>query len=165
MRRADIRIRKAGKEDTSLITGIVRRSFQGVAERFGLTPVNCPKHPSNCSAEWIERDLSRGVIYYILENSGIPAGCAALEQAQTTCYLERLAVLPEERNHGFGTALVRNVLLKAQTLGAESVSIGIIADQTDLKEWYEKIGFRSGETRDFSHLPFRVLFMSYSLRG
>jgi GNAT superfamily N-acetyltransferase len=156
-------IRRADSGDIPLLTGIIRRSFQTVAERFGLTPENCPKHPSNCSVDWIERDLSRGVQYFILENDGNPAGCAAMEHAPGACYLERLAVLPEERGKGYGLALVRHILMKAEALGAGEVGIGIIAAQTDLKEWYEKIGFIAGDIRDFPHLPFRVLFMSCPL--
>lgn len=156
-------IRQAGIGDIPLLTGIIRRSFQDVAGRFGLTPENCPKHPSNCSTDWIERDLSRGVEYFILELDGKPAGCAAMEYVPGACYLERLAVLPEERRHGFGLALVRHIQTKARTLGAETVGIGIIAAQTDLKDWYEKIGFIPGDTKNFPHLPFRVLFMSCPL--
>jgi len=163
MDKSDSSIRDAGVRDIPLLTGIIRKSFQDVAERFSLTAQNCPKHPSNCSSNWIERDFSRGVRYFILENDGKPAGCAAMEHAPGTCYLERLAVLPEQRGRGFGLALVRHVLVKAGSLGVGDVGIGIIAAQTDLKEWYEKIGFIAGDTRDFPHLPFHVLFLSYPL--
>jgi GNAT superfamily N-acetyltransferase len=156
-------IRQTASDEASLVADIIRRSFQDVAERFRLTPENCPKHPSNCSTEWIERDLSRGVHYYILETNGKPAGCSAMEQTSVACYLERLAVMPEARGNGFGTALVRHILERAGTLGAGEVGIGIIAAQRELREWYEKIGFIAGVTKDFSHLPFRVQFMSYPL--
>jgi len=43
------------------------------------------------------------------------------------------------------------------------ISIGIIAAQTDLKRWYQKIGFIEGGTKGFEHLPFRVTFMIYHL--
>jgi GNAT superfamily N-acetyltransferase len=159
-----IHIKKAGPADVSLLTGLIRDSFRDVAERFGLTLENCPKHPSNYTGEWIKKDLARGVTYYILERDGEPVGCAAIEQASTDlCYLERLAVLPGERCNGFGRALVNNVLIKAATLGAQEVGIGIIAQHTELKEWYRKIGFVEDETKDYEHLPFRVTFMKYTL--
>ena len=159
-----IHIKKALPTDVSLLTSLIRDSFKDVAERFGLSAENCPKHPSNSTDEWIEKDLARGVIYYILEKDGNPVGCAAIEPASNdVCYLERLAVLPNERGNGYGRALVTNVLLKAKTLGAQEVGIGIIADHTELKEWYRKIGFIEGDTNDFKHLPFRVTFMKYEL--
>jgi len=41
--------------------------------------------------------------------------------------------------------------------------IGIIAAQTDLKRWYQEIGFIEGDTKEFKHLPFLVTFMIYNL--
>jgi GNAT superfamily N-acetyltransferase len=164
MRGKTIHIRQASSVDTTLLAGIISNSFRNVAERFGLSDENCPKHPSNCTDEWVQKDLARGVIYYILEKDGNPVGCVAIEPASNdVCYLERLAVLPNERGNGYGRALVTNVLLKAKTLGAQEVGIGIIADHTELKEWYRKIGFIEGDTKDFKHLPFRVTFMKYEL--
>ena len=164
MRGKTIHIRQASSVDTTLLAGIISNSFRNVAERFGLSDENCPKHPSNCTDEWVQKDLARGVIYYILEKDGNPVGCVAIEPASNdVCYLERLAVLPNERGNGYGRALVTNVLLKAKTLGAQEVGIGIIADHTELKEWYRKIGFIEGDTKDFKHLPFCVTFMKYEL--
>lgn len=37
------------------------------------------------------------------------------------------------------------------------------AAQTELKEWYQRLGFIEGETREFEHLPFSVTFMSYEI--
>lgn len=139
-------------------------SFQDVAERFGLTQENAPRHPSNCTQDWIQKDLERGVTYFIIENENFIKGCVALEQANSeVCYLERLAVLPNQRHRGFGEALVAYGLSKAKLLGVHRVKIGIIAEHTELKNWYKGIGFVEGESKDFSHLPFRVTFMSYEV--
>ena len=157
-------IRKARSDDISTVSDIIRESYRDVADRFGLTPENCPKHPSNCTDAWITRDRGRGVVFYMLERGGTPIGCAALEKADADlCYLERLAVRPEHRRSGFGTALSRHVLAQAAASGAVRVSIGIIAAQTELKRWYRQMGFSEGETRTFDHLPFQVTFMMCSL--
>jgi N-acetylglutamate synthase-like GNAT family acetyltransferase len=159
-----IRIRKANSADIALLSSIIRKSFRDVAVKFGLTPENCPKHPSNCTDDWITNDFARGVIYYLLELNGLPVGCVAIEKATNDlCYLERLAVLPEKRCKGFGNQLAHQVLDTARAWGTKSISIGIIAEQTDLKMWYQKIGFKEGETKEFSHLPFCVCFMTYEI--
>jgi N-acetylglutamate synthase-like GNAT family acetyltransferase len=159
-----IHIRKADAVDVPLLSRLIRDSHQDVAERFGLTPDNCPKHPSNCTDEWIEKDLIRGVTYYIMEHNDVPVGCAAIEKASPdVCYLERLSVLPDQRRRGLGTALVHNVLLKAKTLCATELNIGIMANHNELKEWYRRIGFIEGETTVIKHLPFNVTFMKYHL--
>ena len=157
-------IREANSGEIPILSGLIRNAFRGVAERFGLTRENCPKHPSNCTDEWIENDLDRGVIYYVIENDCISAGCVSLEKAgPDLCYIERLAVLRESRRNGFGRVLVDHVFAQARVLGAKQISIGIIADDTDLKRWYSKLGFVEIETQAFQHLPFLVTFMSYEI--
>ncbi len=157
-------IRKANANDVSLLANLIRNSFQDVANRFKLTPQNCPKHPSNYTDQWVENDLKRGVIYYILEDNSEAAGCVALEKADDDiCYLERLAVLPGKRQKGFGLALVNRIFSDAGAMGAKKISIGIIADDVELNRWYQKIGFIEGEKKTFQHLPFMVTFLSYDL--
>ncbi|MDH3803758.1 MAG: GNAT family N-acetyltransferase, partial [Deltaproteobacteria bacterium] len=88
----------------------------------------------------------------------------ALEKANPDlCYLERLGILPQSRQKGFGKALVDHVFAEARALGAKQISIGIISDDTELKLWYQRIGFVEKETKEFAHLPFLVTFMSYEL--
>jgi len=106
--------------------------------------------------------MNRDVTFYILENKGQPVGCAALEKINDeVCYLERLAVLPGERRQGFGEALVKHVLSEARQLDVYRVQIGIIAEHTELHDWYEKLGFEEVESRKFPQLVFPVTFMAY----
>jgi len=159
-------IKAATLQNVSILSGLIRKSYRNVAQRFDLTPENCPKHPSNCTDEWIRNDFARGVSYYILEHNGQPAGCAALEIPDPdTGYLERLAVRPDNRRKGFGRKLVDHVFHQAKDSGINKISIGMIAPQTDLKRWYQKIGFIKGDTEEFTHLPFPVTFMSYHFPG
>jgi N-acetylglutamate synthase-like GNAT family acetyltransferase len=160
----NFKIRKCTQEDIGILVKIIRDSFKDVAERFGLTRENAPRHPSNCTEDWIQKDIERGATYFIIENENSPVGCVALELADSdACYLERLAVLPGQRRQGFGKALVTHALSEAELRGAHRVSIGIIAEQTELKNWYKRIGFVEGESKEFPHLPFRVTFMSYEV--
>jgi predicted N-acetyltransferase YhbS len=157
-------IKTANASDAPLLSGLIRESFRDVAERFNLTPENCPKHPSNCTEEWIQKDLARGVTYYVLIYQGIPVGCVAMERANPElCYLERLAVLPTHRRKGLGKALVDHVFSEVKASGAGEISIGIVAQQTGLKRWYQKLGFIEGETKEFAHLPFQVTLMMNKL--
>jgi N-acetylglutamate synthase-like GNAT family acetyltransferase len=159
------KIRICTKGDSQILAETTRKSFQDVAERFGLTRQNAPHHPSNCTVDWIRKDMERGVTYFATENRNHVVGCVALERASTeVCYLERLAVLPGHRRRGFGKALVEHVLSEARLLGARCVSIGIIAEHTELKNWYKGLGFVEGESKEFPHLPFRVSVMTYEMK-
>ena len=158
------KIRTGTQKDVAVLTEIIRSSFRDVADRFGLTQENCPTHPSSCTVDWVQRDMDRGVFYFILEDDGLASGCVALEPAGSDlCYLERLAVRPPQRHRGFGRALVEYVLAESKRFDARRVNIGIIAEQTELKNWYQKIGFVEAETKEFAHLPSRVTFMSFAV--
>lgn len=157
-------IKEARPTDVSDLSNLIRKAYRDVADRFQLTPANCPKHPSNCTDDWIEKDLERGVRYFIMMRANTPVGCVAIERPEgDLCYLERLAVLPQERNKGFGRQLVEHVFRTAREEKAKKISIGIIAKQADLKQWYQNIGFIEGETKEFNHLPFQVCFLTYEL--
>lgn len=164
MNHRNIIIRDARPNDAELLARIISASFHDVAVRFALTAENCPKHPSNCTTAWIEADRSRDVQYFILCYGQRPVGCVGLEQpGPDLCYLERLAVLPDMRCRGFGRALIRHALERAAAKGVRRVSVGIIAEQMELKHWYAAYGFVDVHTKRFPHLPFQVRLMELDL--
>lgn len=157
-------IRKANDSDIETLADVIRSSYATVAQSYNLTPDNCPKHPSNCTSDWLRKDVERGVIYYLIEKGSSILGCIAMEKAnQETCYLERLAVMPEMRNRGLGHLLFGYFLNEAKSLGFNKIGIGIIAKQRELKEWYEKLGFVETGRKTFAHLPFEVAFMELNI--
>jgi N-acetylglutamate synthase-like GNAT family acetyltransferase len=157
-------ITEASEADAELLASLIRDSFADVAKRFGLTPENCPTHPSNCAPEWIQAAFAKGVEYYLLRTSDRPAGCVALERvSDDVCYLERLAVLPSFRRNGLGETLVSHVVARAEELGLRAIEIGTIAAQTELRQWYERQGFEVTRVASFERLPFDVAFMRKTL--
>jgi len=158
------KIRICTKEDAQVLAETIRRSFLDIADRFGLTQDNAPRHPSNCTGDWIREHMQRGLTYFAIEDNSHVVGCVALELVNSeTCHLERLAVLPNRRRRGFGKALVEHVLSEAKRLGVNYVSIGIITDHTELRDWYKRLGFIEGESKESPDLPFGVTFMSYAV--
>ena len=154
-------IRDATKADIDTLVTLLRGSFRDVAERFELTIENCPKNLAFCTKERIKNDFDRGLRYYILEKDSRPCGCVAIEKAgPDVCYLQRLAVLPQHRRKGYGKALVNHIFYQAGKNGAHRVEIGIISEDTKLKNWYKQFGFVQKSTNKFEHLPFIVAFMS-----
>jgi ribosomal protein S18 acetylase RimI-like enzyme len=157
-------IRPINANDMQTLVDLIRRACATVAEQFGLTPENCPKSPAFYTIGRLEEDIDRGVQYYLLEDAAEVRGCVALERAKPDiCYLERLAILPEHRSKGFGTALVRHAFTEAAVLGVKRIEIGIIAEDTKLTEWYRRFGFELTGTKTFDHLPFVVAFMAKEL--
>ena len=156
-------VRTAGRQEISLLAHLIRESYQDVAERFNLTPHNCPKHPSSCTRDWVEKDMIRGVVYYCLDQEKKSIGCAAFEKSSAEeGYLERLAVLPGYRQNGIGKFLVDHVFEVAKISGVSRIGIGIISEQLELKRWYVNMGFVEQEIKTFSHLPFKVSLLAYT---
>ena len=153
-------IRKAKRTDIDVLVNLLRGSFRGVAERFGVTEKNNPKFLAFCTNERIENDLEKDLTYYILVEDDLPCGCVALERTGTdVCYLMRLAVLPEHRGKGYGKMLVHHTFKKSLTYGARRVEIAMISKDRKLKRWYKKLGFIQKGTKKYDHLPFIVAFM------
>lgn len=161
-----MQIREASHADLPTIAMLVRESNKDVAVKFGLNAENCPKHPSFCTENWVQADLTRGETYFILEEKSEPIGCVAYEgPSPGLAYLNRLSVLPAHRNKGSGARLVQHIVEHARGLSVQTISIGVIGEHIDLQRWYHKLGFKDGETKRFPHLPFSVKYMSYVLPG
>ena len=157
-------IREASPSEAGLVANLVADSNRGVAERFGLTAENCPKHPSQCTESWGRADLARGERYFIACDGARPIGCVAYERARVDlAYLNRLSVLPAWRRQGVGERLVRQVIDLARADAVATISIGVIGEHQELQRWYRKLGFVDGEVRTYAHLPFAVRYMSYPL--
>jgi ribosomal protein S18 acetylase RimI-like enzyme len=78
-------------------------------------------------------------------------------------YLKRLSVLPAHRRCGIGARLVEHIIALGRSKHRHSLSIGVIGEHTDLQRWYRKLGFVTGNTKRFAHLPFSVTYMTYAL--
>ena len=79
------KIRPCTQKDIAVLVETIRKSFHDVAKRFDLTQENAPRHPSNCTEELIQKDMERGVKYFVIENENIVAGCVALEWQVLMC--------------------------------------------------------------------------------
>jgi ribosomal protein S18 acetylase RimI-like enzyme len=159
-----MKIVTAKKGDAERIAAILRGANRDVAKIFGINKENNPKHPSFCTKDWVSADFSRGVEYFLHQNGNIRTGCVAFEQPDPdTAYLNRLAVLPDYRHQGIGSALVGHVITHSRSKNVRIVSIGIIAAHEVLKAWYIDLGFIEKETRQFEHLPFDVTYLHYAL--
>ena len=155
-----MRIRAATREDAATLAALIRCANAPVAVRVGLSAQKTPKHPSNCTADWIMTDMDRGVVYFLALRAGDAVGCVGFEAAaDRVCYMERLAVIPARQCGGIGSALVDFFMDHAREQGMSAVGIGIIAENGALRGWYEHRGFTLTGTRVFDHLPFTVAFL------
>jgi len=155
-----MKIKKANKNDISVLVTLLRNSFKEVAEKYGLTIENCARHVAFYTEKRLDEDLAKGMKYYILYVDDEPRGCVALIPAKSgVCYLGRLGVLPKHRNKGYGKMLVNHIFEQSQNIGFERIEIGMVSKDKKLKNWYRKFGFKNNGTKKFDDFPFTVAFM------
>lgn len=114
--------------------------------------------------EALQAMVHKGAEPYGAFHDGTLVGFVAIEKADDTVYyMEKLAVLPAYRHLGYGARLIRHVMDTVRESGGKKVSIGIVDENTVLKNWYARNGFTVTGIRQFAHLPFQVCFMERSV--
>jgi ribosomal protein S18 acetylase RimI-like enzyme len=72
-------------------------------------------------------------------------------------------VVPGDRHSGLGKRLMDHALKEIAKLSGTKASVAIINQNTRLKSWYEKYGFKETLVKKYDHLPFEVCFMEFVL--
>lgn len=162
MEKLEIRRVKSGElEDCA---AVIRKGFGTVACEFGLTRQNCPTNGAFIEAEKLYADMEKGKLMYGAFVGDRMVGFMQLEQKSTTQYeLEKITVLPEYRHCGIGQTLLLFAKKKAAEQGGQTLTIGMIEENTRLKNWYLRQGFVHLGTLQIPSLPFTVGKMEMEL--
>lgn len=166
----------AKEEDIHIAAQLIAAANIPVAKKLGLTPENAPSSPAFMTAErltaqvtepaFIEVTVDKVRDFFMLYVSDVAIGTVAIEASPDDpglFFIERLAVLPEAQGKGYGVALMNYAHEQIRAQGGSASSVAIINENTELKAWYEKIGYRETAQRVFEHLPFTVCFMKKEL--
>ena len=151
------------KEQLNVCLAIIRNSFITVAEEFGLNENNCPSHTAFITMDKLEKQYDVRPMFLFYKDE-IPVGYFSLAKCSDEEWeLNNLAVLPEYRHLGIGKTMVDYAVEMVKNYGGNKILIGIIEENTKLKDWYLKLGFTHISTRQFEHLPFSVGFMEINI--
>jgi GNAT superfamily N-acetyltransferase len=162
MNRATDAIREISEPQIESAAKDIRGSFASLAKQFNITPETCPGASNFITAEHLKEHFERGLMMFGLGDPLI--GFAALEMKTDTVYKIRyLSVLPEHRHKGYGKKLLSYCINKVIKLNGSKIEIGIIEENTVLKNWYAANGFIHTGTEKFEHLPFTVGYMELNL--
>lgn len=150
-----VSIAKVTSSDIPECLEVIHQSFSTVAEQFGLTQENCPKHTSFIPLVFLENQMNWGWYMYALYAGKKIIGYMSLSKEGNDVFeLHNLAILPEYRHKGFGKLLLDHAKEVVKSLGGSIIKIGIIEESTVLKNWYIANGFVHTGTKKFDHLPF-----------
>lgn len=151
-------------EQLNTCLDIIHKSFQTVADDMNLTKENCPSHTAFMPLENLQNQLKNSNPMFLYEYNNALVGYFSLSLNDGIAELNNLSVLPEYRHLGIGKELVDYAVdYTKNTLGINKIEIGIVEENTILKEWYKSLGFVHTGTRKFEHLPFTVGFMELEL--
>lgn len=151
----NVSIEKVQQEQMQTCLEVIHQSFKTVAEEFGITYENCPKHTSFMPLDYLQTQMHWGWHMYALHAEEKMVGYMSLSKEENGAYeLHNLAVLPKWRHRGFGKLLLEHARETVKALGGEVIKIGIIEENTVLKNWYMANGFVPTGTKKFDHLPF-----------
>ncbi|MBR6808162.1 MAG: GNAT family N-acetyltransferase [Clostridia bacterium] len=150
------------KNELLICLDVIHQSFRTVAEQFGLTKENCPKHTSFIPLSFLETQKNWGWNMYALYADEKIVGYMSLSKENDNTYeLHNLAVLPEYRHNGFGKLLLDHAKCVVKASGGRTIKIGIIEESTVLKNWYMANGFVHIGTKKFEHLPFTSGYLEW----
>ncbi len=152
------------KEQLNICLDIIRRSFATVTDEFDLTENNCPSHTAFMTVDRLEKQFDESKPMCLFYRDEYPVGYFSLAKRNDSEWeLNNLAVLPQYRHSGTGKAMVNFAISTVKSFGGNKITIGIIEENTKLKEWYLSLGFRHISTRKFEHLLFTVGLMLLNL--
>jgi len=130
-----------------------------------LTKENCPSHTSFISDERLASKLKDAYYPFGYFADGKLVGFASLtDKGDSTFEMNDVAILPEYRHCGYGKELLDYCKEKVAKLGGTKITIGILEENSVLKDWYAINGFIHTGTRIYENLPFTVGFMEWSVR-
>jgi ribosomal protein S18 acetylase RimI-like enzyme len=153
-------IRQIQKDEIEKCVQVIIKSFGTVAQEFNLTQENCPGHTSFMKVEKLYKQYDEGRPMFAYLDSGIIVGYFSLCKNDDRSFeLDNLAVLPEHRHKGYGREMIIFAMGKVREMGSNKMTIGIIEENTKLRNWYIDLGFICIGTRKYNTLPFTVEFM------
>lgn len=153
------------KDEKALLASVIviRESFKTVANEFRLTRENAPTNAAFIRLEDLIRIKEKSAILFGLYIQGKQVGFFTIEKSRDALfYLNKLAVLPAYRHHGYGGLVLNYVFEYVKRQGGGIISIGIINENTILKKWYRSYGFMVVAIKTYPHLPFEVCLMEKS---
>ncbi|MCR4608555.1 MAG: GNAT family N-acetyltransferase [Eubacterium sp.] len=150
-------IRAIEKKDIPECVKVICESFMTVAKQYDITPENSPAFTAFATDEnkiltWMD-EQHRPMFGYFEDDKMIGYYNISLP-AEKECELGSLSVLPEYRHKGIGKKLLDDSISRARTLGCSIMKLSIVEENTALRQWYEKNGFKHTETRKYDFFSF-----------
>ena len=146
---------------------VIHAAYESVAEQFGITDENTPNRGhASLPIEELEMQFQRGrfMYGYSVQNRivGFISFTKSSEHGKDCVKINDIVVLPEHQHNGIGTAMLDFAKDQALAFGIKKVTLGMIDDNTVLKEWYIKNGFNQFMAIQYDGAPFLAGYMEWN---
>jgi ribosomal-protein-alanine N-acetyltransferase len=118
--------------------------LEGDADLEGVLAVEAQSFTNPWTREMYAWELqNRAVchIYVVRTPDCRVAGFCAFWLVFDEIHINNVAVLPQYRSHGLGTALMHHVLVEGRRLGARRATLEVRRSNLDARRLYERLGF------------------------
>ena len=159
-------IREVRQEEIPECVQVIRRSFQTVADEFGITPENAPRYVAFATDEnrLLWQMFREHRLMFLDEGDGVIRGYYSLLMKDGgECELGSLSVLPEYRHRGIGTSLLKHAMDTARQQHCSVLNLSIVEENTVLRKWYARTGAVHTGTQKFDFFPFTAGYMKILL--
>ena len=149
-------LRIADQDDVSAIVALVQSAYRGESSKEGWTTeaslLGGQRTDQAAIADAIASPGTRMIV--AVDDVGELVACCAIEQVdRQRVYFGTFAVRPRLQGAGLGKRLLAEAERFARhDWGCDRVEMQVIAQRTDLIEWYERRGYgRTGEVKPFPY--------------
>lgn len=157
-------IKKVNLGEMQICSDVIKESFLPVALKFNITKENAPRYVAfSVTPEKLKEQYSNGreMYVYVLDEQII--GFFSLDFSCGSCELNNLCVIPEYRHNGIGKELLNFAIHRAFEKKSDKLTLSIVEENTELKEWYSSFGFIHTYTKKYDFFPFTCGYMELKL--
>ena len=155
-------IKKIRESNLQECVNVIKESFITVANEFNITTDNAPGFTAfSINEEKLKYQLNveHRLMFGFFENNTIVGYFSLLIQENGECELSNLCVLPSHRHKKIGEKLLEHVFKVSKVNNCKIINIGIVEENTILKNWYQKFGFEHTNTIKYDFFPFTCGYM------
>lgn len=150
-------IRRIERDEIPECVRVIRTSFATVADMLGFTEKDAPRFTAFATTEqrlqWQWENEDR-IMFACVEDGKILGYCSVLFLNGKECEMNNLCILPEYRHEKKGEELLLNAFEIARERGCQLMKIGIVEENTVLRQWYERYGFIHTGSVKYDFFPF-----------
>ena len=157
-------IRKVNLTEINVCTDVIKKSFVPVAVKFNISEENSPNYVAfSITPEKLKNQYCNGREMYVYLFDERIVGYFSLNFYDNVCELNNLCVLPEYQHNGIGKELLTFAIQRAINKKVDKLTLSIVEENSELKEWYSSFGFIHTHTKKYDQFSFTCGYMELKL--